>query len=211
MATKILNFLVWTAVFHVFLYSQDVKQDIKVGDILVYPLPSVVNEKEARYAAYAVVDVDGNYEDYYKAYKQNTKSLEDEYFSRKVTIFEKESSACYQLLFTQWFIGELFRLQEDHEKQTNSKLAIISRNLAFEGQKEATLWKVQKYLLPKTKSSWVGEKFRYLDAYIAFIDMGKGRTRIFYRMALDAHERRSVKAVEQEAREGIANILKCKK
>ena len=182
-----------------------------LGAIQVYPLASDIGKDKARYSAYGVVDVHGDYRNYHQLYQSNTEKLEDDHFSRKVALLRSKTTVHYDLIFTHWLIGEIFRLREEHVKIERSRLAVISRRFTFDGRDAASMWKVRKYLRTDTKSSWVGDRFRYLDIYIAFIDMGTNRTRIFYRMILDAEDKRNQQAVNDEVRSGIANILKCRK
>ena len=179
----------------------------KLGKITVKEWAGTKNKKPP-FCAYGMVDVKGNYEKYYQAYKNNTKALEDDHFDEKVEKLKGKKSVTYQLIFRHWLIGELFRIQEVHKKMDNAKWWIISENLVFKGKKNASLWFIKKELLKKTKSGWVGSKFKHLVVNIAFVEMSNNQTRIYYRMEIDAKEKRTLKATKNEVYKGINNILK---
>lgn len=163
------------------------------------------------FTAYGIADVPGNYEEYHTAYINSTKELEDDHFSKKIVVENTAEKATYLLVFRHWFIGELFQLQEEHKKLKQAKWPIISMNSDYPGVPQADLWWVRKQLLPKTKSYWVGDRFKQLDIQIAFIDLGLNRTRIYYHMLIDAEGKRTLKDVEEEVKDGITNIICCKK
>ncbi len=193
-----------------FFCSLAFSQAVAPEKIVVFPWPGAANTS-APFSVYGLVDAPGSYEDYYIAYKDNTQKIEDDHYKRKEKISQEGEKSTYQLVFTHWIIGELFRLEEIHEKLPLSSGAMISYTLSYPGVEKAALWMVKKSLLEKTKSSWVGDKFKHLKMEIAFIDMGKDRTRIYLYMELDAEGKRTLKAVEQEVFDAIANILQCKK
>ena len=203
--------------FNIYIDAQDAQnsnlEKIAEGNILLYEMDSIIKENDTRYSSYGLVDVSGDYKSYYEGYKENTEIFERERYKRKIVIFEKETSACYQLVYSHWFIGQLFRFQEDHEKNLypQSQLNVISRSIVWQGVKEAEAWVVHKYLLPETKSSNVGDKLRHLDVYIAFINMGENKTRIFYHITFDSEGKRSVEAAKKEVDQDLKAIIKYRK
>ncbi|NUM34958.1 MAG: hypothetical protein HUU50_10470 [Candidatus Brocadiae bacterium] len=193
-----------------FCFSQNA---IAPEKIFVYPWPSFANTS-APFCVYGLVDAPGDYEEYYLAYRENTSKIEDDHYKRKEKVAQEGEKTTYHLVFTHWVIGELFRLEEIHEKvavDSGPMMQIVSYSLSYPGLQKTNLWMVRKCLLEKSKSSWVGDKFKHLQIEIAFINMGQNRTRIYLRMELDAEGKRSLEKVEQEAFKALANILQCKK
>lgn len=184
-----------------YIFSQD-------SNITIFRAPQ---STQVPYSAYAIADVQGNYEDYYYGYKNNTKNLEDgDYFSKKNTIQETNTSAIYRLIFKHWLIGEIFQIQEDHKKITQAQWTVISMDRKFQGKLQADMWWIDKQLLPETKSSLVGDRFKLLKVQICFINLSPNQTRLYYYMQIDAEDKRTQKAVNEEVKDGINNIIKYK-
>lgn len=174
--------------------------------IVVYQWPKS-NTKKPPFTAYGMVDLDGDYGKYYSTYKNNTKTLEDSHFKRKVKSSAKGKPLDYELVFTHWLIGEIFRIKEEHRKAEISNWVTV-HNLSFPGKQKAMAWTVTKYLMKKTKSGWVGDKFKEMKVTIHFIEMGKNKTRIYYKMKLDAHGERSLIKVKTAVNNSIRNIIR---
>jgi len=172
------------------------------------PTPHAPNQKPP-FSAYAVWDVAGDYSAYYQKYLNNTKILEDEHFSEKVLVSKTPQCTTYDLVFTHWLIGELFRLREQHYfGQSNGQALGLSHVL--DAQTTVKVWVVKKFLRAETKDSWVGDNFNHLDVYIAFLEIAPQRTRLYYQIAIDADERRTLQSALQEAKDGLQNIYNLK-
>ncbi len=177
--------------------------------IVVAPTPGVANEHPP-FSAYAVQDVAGDYEYYHDLYMQNTERLEDDHFDRKINVLIGKKRSVIQLVFTHWLAGELFRLQEEHQKLEVDPRTIGLSHIARDLGSLTQLWEVKKYLMKDTKSGWVGDNFIHLEVYIAFIQLPGNRTRIYYQIAVDAQDRQTLQASSDEAKTGLENILRCK-
>lgn len=186
------------------------EEKVTVGTVVAYPFPEHPN-KELPFFAYAMADVEGNYEDYFNTYKNNTKALEDKHYKRTETISQEKDKTTYQLVFTHWLVGELFRFEEVHTKLPKSQGWMIRKTLAFEGKEEAPIWLVTKKLMKETKSKRVGDDFKHMEMTLSFIDMGENRTRLYSTLSIDSKETKTLEATIRDVKNGVSDVIRLKK
>lgn len=155
--------------------------------------------------AKGMVDIKVHYKDIYKCYKNKIDELEDDYFDKRVFVKHKEDTKIYDLIFSYTF-GELFRIREEHTHFDNAEWR-SETDFAMSGLESAPMWYINKYLRPETKSMLVGDNLKTLKAIIAFIDLGKNRGRLYYKMALDARDNRNISQVKKTLYEAIKDIV----
>ncbi len=189
--------------FNMLLFGQS------IGNITVGTPPGVSNQKPP-FCAYSVADIAVSFEEMHNRYLRNTKKLEDEHYDETVLAEESENSVTYQLVFTHWLAGELFRLEEIHTKWKNTSASKLKIDHILPNNPNINAWTIEKTLMKSTKNSWVGDKFNELDIYIIFVELQPKLTRIYYQIAVDAEERRTLEASKKAARNGITDILNCK-
>lgn len=172
------------------------------------PTPNMPN-KVPPFSGYAVLDIPGNYTAHYTKYVNNTKILEDEHFDEKKLVSKTPQCTTYDLIFSHSIVGELFRLREQHYamKGNGQSLGIAH---VLSPQTTTNVWIVKKFLRQETKSSWVGDHFKYLDSYIMFIELDPQHTRLYYQIAISADERNLLFEVIEEAKKGVRNIYALK-
>ncbi len=182
----------------------------QAGKVFITWAPRMVERPEEKSnSAFGLVDVHENYEQIYYAYRNNTKLIEDDHFSKKVTISQKTQKNFfqYQLIFRHWFVGELFRLEEKHQKLFAQKWWGLNREIAFPNPEKADMWLIHKYLMPETKDSWVGDNFKYMRIELRFMDLGENKTRLYFHIVVDSKGNRTLEEVKGTVRGAIQTIL----
>lgn len=177
--------------------------------IHLFAAPDLVKNKDlANNSAYGIMDVDFDYQKLYEAYCNNTSEMENSHFSEKVVVDKNEENNYYlfHLVFKHWFTGLLFKFSEEHRKLSNSWWP-MTLDFEFSGQKNGNMWVVDKSLIPETKSSWVGDNLKTFFVYLAFIDMGKNKTRLYCHMIVDAKGCRKVEEVKHEIVRALEKII----
>ncbi len=187
-------------------------------EIFVYPAPQLVDKDKRNNSVYGFVDLPENYQKLYSFYKKNTEAIENPYFSEKISVWEnqKNNEQHYHLIFRHWFAGELFRFMEEHKKiekalwkntSDQSFVAFAGEKKADIGIKQADMWTIKKYLLEKSKSSYVEEDLQYMEMNIAFIKISPQKTRVYFHLVVNAKNQRNHHQIALSLRSNVQEFV----
>ncbi|MEX2665651.1 hypothetical protein [Candidatus Uabimicrobium amorphum] len=179
----------------------------KIGELYIFESPELVERKELKdHSIHGMVDLELDYDTLHSIYTKNTKKVEDGYFSQKITVAEKKDKALYHIVYDHWLAGELFKLEEKHQK-VNKKWWPCSTKLVFPKKEKTNMWIVEKNLIRDTKNSWIGKRLEHLQMMFAFIDMGNSQSRLFFHMVVDAQGCRTTNECKKQMRKTLGRLL----
>ncbi|WP_372367836.1 hypothetical protein [Candidatus Uabimicrobium sp. HlEnr_7] len=179
----------------------------KTTKLYIFESPELVTKKTLKNNSVSgIVDLDIGYEKLHSIYINNTKKIESSHFSKKINIKNDKKTALYHLVYTHWLVGELFKLEEKHQK-INKGWWLNTSEVVFPSNKKTEMWVVNKYLLKKTKHSWVGDNLEHLEMMFVFIKMGKKKTRLFFHMIVNAEGCRTTDECKEQTGKILNKIL----
>lgn len=179
----------------------------KIGEFFIFESPELVEKKELKdHSIHGMVDLELDYNTLHSIYTKNTKEIENGYFSQKITVEKKDDEALYHIVYDHWLAGELFKLEEKHQK-VNRKWWPCSTEIVFPKKEKTDMWIIEKSLIIDTKNPWIGNRLEHLQMMFAFIDMGNDQSRLFFHMVVDAEGCRTTEECKEQMRDTLERIL----